>query len=127
MNMKLFLLVLFGLLAVANAEQCEHSQCVECKLLCLSNGNDVCYSDYEYLRQHGLIPTNVFIIGYGSCEIDYSLGCICCQDQPIHYVCGSDNRTYKNVCELLCVSKTNYGKLLPLTLLHMGKCRESPQ
>jgi len=125
--MKFLVLFLLSLAVVANAEQCEHNECVECKLLCLSNGNDVCYADYEYLRQHEMLPPNVHIIGYGSCSNDYSLSCVCCQDQLISYVCGSDNRTYRNLCELLCVSKTNYGKLIQLVLLHLGKCRESPQ
>lgn len=124
--MKFVALFLLCLAVVANADKCENnSQCEECKLLCLSNGTDVCYDDYLYLRKHGMIPPNVHVIGYGSCSNDYSLACICCQDNPISYVCGSDLHTYRNLCELLCVSKTNYGKLIPLVVKHIGKCRES--
>ena len=127
MKFGVFLLCVAAVVVVASGdpENCDHGQhqCKECEPLCLSNGNDVCYDDYLYLRKNGMLPPNVHIIGYGSCSDDYSLSCICCQDQPISYVCGSDNVTYRNLCELLCVSKTNYGKLLPLVLQYIGKCR----
>jgi hypothetical protein len=122
--MKYTTLILMGLIVFAQADnQCK--QCVECKTVCLSNGSDICYDDYEYMRQHGIISANVKIIGHGSCRHDYSSSCICCHDNPISYVCGTDNRTYTNLCELLCVSsKTNYGKLIQLVLLHLGACHE---
>lgn len=121
-----FVLLASLLVLVSTAHHKCDTGCAECKTICMSNGNDMCYDDYEYLRQHDMLPQNVYVLGYGSCSSDYSLSCVCCQEHPIDYVCGSDNRTYKNLCELLCVSKTNYGKLIPLVLMHVGKCRETP-
>lgn len=42
-----------------------------------------------------------------------------CEDLEIDYMCGSDGRTYTNLCYLdmaACITKTN------ITMLHTGVC-----
>lgn len=117
--MKLCFFLLLSFLLLSEAYQRD-----DCERICLSNHMDVCYDDFQYLRRDDLIPNDVYVIGEGSCRDNYSKSCLSCVKRPQTFVCGSDNRTYINICELMCVAETNYGKLIPLVFIYTGKCRE---
>jgi hypothetical protein len=120
--LKNILFVLFSI-GLVGAHECRGHDCEPCETICLSNGLTLCYSEYEYLKEQQKISPDVYILNRGDCHLNYSSKCLCCLEYPQNPVCGTDSVTYHNVCELVCVAKTNYGLLNHLGLLHMGPCR----
>lgn len=120
--MKLLTLLIVCALAKSYAT-CSNT-CEDCNMICLSSGVSMCYDNYQNLLNQGLVPTNIEVVGVGDCNIKFSEDCLCCYSRPKSYVCGTDNNTYFNLCELECVSNTNYGKLSKLQLLHFSPCSQ---
>jgi len=120
--MKLIILAMFCV-SITLAGNCDSYYCKECEYICLSNGNSICYDEYQTLKSTNSLPPEIFVIGNGKCTDDYDRKCICCAQRPQQTVCGTDNKTYRNVCELTCVAETNYGILNNLRLQYFGHCR----
>lgn len=117
-------LIYFTLIAAAAANCQKHREC-PCELICLSSGRTMCLVDYKYMRDNGVISHLETIIGRGSCLDSYSEECLCCSKQPVQWVCGTDHKSYRNLCELRCVASTNYGILQYLKFDHYGLCTET--
>jgi len=117
MRRVLVLLMLF--VVAATSEKCD--DCERCEMVCLSSGESACYEEFSQR------PTSdIIVIGKGDCANKYTRKCYCCFNSLSYPVCGSDNKTYYNYCELRCVSETNYGKLIKLNMTHIGHCRNYP-
>uniref|UniRef100_A0A2A4JXB3 Kazal-like domain-containing protein n=1 Tax=Heliothis virescens TaxID=7102 RepID=A0A2A4JXB3_HELVI len=109
---------------VKSLGECPHTPC-RCALggepLCGSDGHtygNLCLLNCENRRREliGLPPIKV--VHPGACRIPV---CIC--PEVIIPVCGTDGRTYKNVCILQCVSRINQANgRPPIRVKKAGEC-----
>jgi hypothetical protein len=122
MHFSLFI----GLLLIGSIyPHCTENECKACDSVCLSTRVTLCFDDFMYLKEHNQWPKDVYIIGNGDCSVNFSKECLCCYEYPHSVVCGTDDITYYNICELKCVAQTNYGYFAHLQLAYMGPCRDT--